>query len=163
MYKVRRVRRDVSPCPSVLSALLQSEHLAMALFNASNTVAYYMVPYGRHYPSSLDLFGRLRTVVKGHMIKALTQGIQHGSLRLVEQCGEEHLFGGQTSKHLSADITVKSDDFWLRVFCGHDLGCTYIYRRFFFLRLTDYGTVSEAYMHGDFETTDLKVILNVGS
>ena len=58
------------------------------------------------------------------MIEALERGIRHGSLHLTDHRGDEHTFGGLSSKRLYADIHVKNDDFWLRVFCGHDLGCS---------------------------------------
>jgi len=59
------------------------------------------------------------------MIDALKQGIQQGSLRLTDHRGDQHIIEGQSSKRHCADIHVKNDDFWLRVFCGHDLGCSY--------------------------------------
>ncbi|KAG5651972.1 hypothetical protein H0H81_006746, partial [Sphagnurus paluster] len=80
---------------------------------------------------------------KGYLIQALERGIRSGSLRLTDHSGESHLFGTPSLKKPDAAIHVNSDEFWMRVFYGHDLG------------------FSEAYMHGDFETEDLKAILNL--
>ncbi|GLB36681.1 putative synthase [Lyophyllum shimeji] len=81
--------------------------------------------------------------VKRYLIQALEQGIRKGSLRITDLHGEEHLFGDHSLKHVDADIHVNNDDFWMRIFTGHDLG------------------FSEAYMHGDFDTTNLKNVLNL--
>lgn len=98
----------------------------MPLFDANSFAMPYIVSY-----------------VRGYMLRALKEGIQHGSLRLTDHHGEQFFFGGQTSKQPGADLHIKNDDFWLRVFCTHDLG------------------FSEAYMQGDFETPDLKAVLNL--
>lgn len=59
------------------------------------------------------------------MIKALQQGIRRGSLHLTDRHGEEYIFGNQPSKQTATGLRVINDNFWLRVFCGHDLGCLY--------------------------------------
>ncbi|RDB28999.1 Tuberculostearic acid methyltransferase UfaA1 [Hypsizygus marmoreus] len=98
----------------------------MSFFDADKVVLPYIAGY-----------------VKGYLLKALEHGIRNGSLHLTIHNGEEYVFGQHATKQSGADIHVKNDNFWLRIFYGYDLG------------------FAEAYMHGDFETTSLKNILNL--
>ncbi|KAL6306063.1 CFS1-like protein [Sparassis latifolia] len=78
------------------------------------------------------------------MLRSLKNGLQHGHLVITE--GEnKHSFGvvGDRPISLSADIAVENEAFWVRVYLSHDLG------------------FSEAYMHGDFTTSNLKAILDL--
>ncbi|KAF9456683.1 putative cyclopropane fatty acid synthase [Collybia nuda] len=94
-------------------------------FFSPDTIVPYLISYTRNY-----------------LIKVLHSGIRQSSLRLFEK-DQEYVFGDWSSRKNVADLTIKNDEFWLKIFLGHDLG------------------FSEAYMHGDFETTSLKNLLEV--
>ncbi|KAH9943933.1 CFS1-like protein [Amylocystis lapponica] len=78
---------------------------------------------------------------KSCILNTLRNGIRTGSLYIID--GHESFSFGEEHSSNTADITVMNADFYVRIFTGHDLG------------------FSEAYMHGDFETSSLKAILNL--
>ncbi|TBU43561.1 CFS1-like protein [Dichomitus squalens] len=85
-------------------------------------------------------------IARASVQRALAAGIQKGCLIVREADGEVRY--GQdpavASKSVrKAELCVKCDKFWARVYLSYDLG------------------FSEAYMHGDFTTPDLKAILEL--
>lgn len=114
-----------------------------------------------------QLFGQLLCLfflsAKSTICKALRDGLRIG--RLTIQDGEETLEFGISSNNQSetyATIRVLSPAFWTRIYFDHDLGCEPFYSL-----LTVFGVqyllVAEAYMFRDFETSNLKGIMNVRS
>ncbi|PFH49416.1 hypothetical protein AMATHDRAFT_4932 [Amanita thiersii Skay4041] len=91
------------------------------------------------------LFQLSTKYAKSSVIYALQQGIIKGHLTILD-IEDKFTFGERANEHIhrkTAFIQVNDEAFWLRVYLSNDLG------------------FAEAYMNGDFETPDLKLILDV--
>lgn len=89
-----------------------------------------------------------------------------GHLEIRESEYEHQSIGDKNAAekgHQSAVLVVVDPIFWVRVLFSYDIGCKYISKAFFGFKVLTYffPLVSEAYMAGEFQTPDLKAVLNV--
>ncbi|KAI0312761.1 CFS1-like protein [Amylostereum chailletii] len=92
-----------------------------------------------------SLWSSLVVYAKSCVQSVFKDGIRRGQL-VVEDCDGTHVYGETTTSDKPTRVVsmkVVNENFWARVYLTHDLG------------------FSEAYMHGDFETSDLKGILDL--
>ncbi|VDB98090.1 unnamed protein product [Peniophora sp. CBMAI 1063] len=92
-----------------------------------------------------SLWPSVITYAKSCVQAVLRDGIRRGQL-VIDDCDGTHTYGEYDSSDKQArivSIRVVNEDFYARVYLRHDLG------------------FSEAYMYGDFETSDLKSILDL--
>ncbi|TCD61764.1 cfs1-like protein [Steccherinum ochraceum] len=87
--------------------------------------------------------GIIQQYARSWAFSALKGGLKVGrSLVVIDHDGEHH-FGPSNAKLPPITLKVQNDNIWARILLSHDLG------------------VAEAYMHGDFEVSSLKDLLNM--
>jgi len=101
------------------------------------------LPPARTYLSGV-LWNWFVPYAKQKIISSLSKIITKGGL-IVKDGSKVYVFGDVESKGElnAAVIDVRSEDFWVRLFTGFDIG------------------FSEAYMQGDFQSPDLKKVINL--
>ena len=94
--------------------------------------------------------------------QALSDGLRNGQFTIRE--GDTvHKYGISSNKDTvrDAEIEVIDPNFWVRVYLTHDLGCKFCVQCLPEHMISSRSLVAEAYMHGDFNTPNLKAILDV--
>ncbi|EMD31226.1 hypothetical protein CERSUDRAFT_69481 [Gelatoporia subvermispora B] len=92
--------------------------------------------------STSRVWKTIQLSTRDRVLAILRNGIQRGELVMQDHSGV-HVFGTPSPGLPRATISVFNDNLWVRVALTHDLG------------------LSEAYMNGEFDTPDLKGLLNL--
>ncbi|KAH9481264.1 Tuberculostearic acid methyltransferase UfaA1 [Psilocybe cubensis] len=85
------------------------------------------------------------TFARNRVLSALQEGVTRGRLDLYDAAIGQRTFGSLDEGEQTPPVTliIRSEMFWLRILLSYDIG------------------FSEAYMAGEFETSDLKALLNL--
>jgi hypothetical protein len=111
---------------------------------------------------NIHLYGRRGShagLARSRAFEVLRRGISRGHL-IIEDDGE-HEFG--YPENATVIVKVKSPNMWIRILLSYDIGCKlpHSFPTPRISRSLILQSVSEAYMHGDFEVSDLRGLLNV--
>ncbi|KAK7680560.1 hypothetical protein QCA50_016342 [Cerrena zonata] len=100
--------------------------------------------FGKSFTLSNLVWDKFVLFARAAVCAALARGIVRGQIEITDAHGTQ-IFGQQelSKGTRSASIRVKDDAFWVRVYLWYDIG------------------FSEAFMAGEFESPDLKEVLNI--
>lgn len=82
-------------------------------------------------------------------------------MRIIE--GDETIELGSTGVTPTVIVKVVNPAMWTRILISYDLGCQLVQCFLELRQINNPAIVSEAYMEGEFEVSDLKSLLNVST